>query len=216
MKPLLDVKEKVPSVPEFPVKVSPPPSGIEASAKPIVILSELDSYIAERMKGQPPTLEEATARVQLMSDRPRHRLKLPLYFEKFSADNQKAPGAYVFRWVFKQKRAIDVAMSIGWIIVNRTHFQDAPAYLFTANGGVEVGDALLALMPLKKAQVIRDAPGQRSRERLKGQMTQTKPDYVMMTGNVKSDHVYEPELGPEQIETSAEKVPGVLTEGRDF
>lgn len=203
-----------PSLPATPVKPVPPP--VTEVTKPIVILSELDSYIAERMKGQPPTLEEAVARVQLQDDRPRHQLTLPVYFERLSADNAKHAGPYVFRWINKVKRAIDAAMSRGWIIVNRTYFPDAPAYLFTANGGVEVGDALLSMMPLKKAQALREAPAKLSQERLRGRMTQTKPDYVLMTGDAKSDHVYAPELGPETSETSQEKVSGVLTEGRDF
>lgn len=215
MSPLSETKVK--NVPALPVKpASSLGETLSYSSKPIVILSELDSYIAERMKGQPPTIEEAVARVQLQDDRPRHRLKLPGFFEKFSADNARAPGPYIFRWILKDKRAIDAAMNRGWIIANHAYFQAAPAYLFTANGGIEVGDAILSFMPMKKATAIREAPAKLSQERLKGQMTQTKSDYVLMTGNAKSDHVYEPELGPESSEASEEKVAGVLTEGRDF
>lgn len=215
MSPLPDVKVEVAPEPQIPVSQGPPPPLSEVS-KPIVILSELDSYISERMKGQPPTIEEAVARVQLMDDRPRHRLKLPMFFEKFSADRTDLPGPYIFRWTFKDKRAIDRDLSRGWIFVNQAYFPQAPRYLFTANGGIEVGDAILAFMPAKKAQVIREAPGKLSRERLHSQMTTVSPDYVLMTGNQKSEHVYKPELGPESTETSEERVPGVLTEGRDF
>lgn len=219
MRPLPDVKsEKVLPIPESPVKPNVPPSSKEvlSETRPITILSELDSYIAERMKGQPPTLEEAVARVRLLDDRPRHRLHLPDFFERLSADRQGSPGPYVFRWISKQKRAVDTALARGWLLITQAYFPNSPRYLFTANGGIEIGDALLAFMEVKKARTIRDAPGRLSRERLKAQMTQTKPDYVLMTGNQQAEHVYQPELGPEQAEASEEKVAGVLTEGRDF
>ena len=210
--PIEKVKPDAPGPPVIPL----PPTEVLDSTRPITILSELDSYIAERMKGQPRTLEAAVARVESLSDRPRHRLQLPMFFEPLSFDNHQAPGPYIFRWTFKDKRAVDRDLNRGWIIVNRSYFPQAPRYLFTANGGIEVGDALLTFMPAKKAQAIREAPGKLSQERLKGQMTHTSPDYVLMTGNQQSEHVYKPELGPEAPETSEEKVPGVLTEGRDF
>ena len=201
--------------PVEPVSKSEQPSPLESESRPITILTELDSYISERMKGQPRTLEDVADRIEVLETHTRHRLSLPGYFEKLSADHKEA-GPYVFRWVFKDKRAIDRSLNLGWVMVNRSYFPSAPRYLFTANGGIEVGDALLTFMPSKKAKAMRAIPGEISRDRLKGQMTQVKPDYVLMTGNAKSENVYQPELGPEAAETSEEKVPGVMTEGRDF
>ena len=201
----------VPSAPSTPTTVPKD----DSSPQRITILSELDSYIAERMKEQPRTLEEVTQRVEFLDQRPQHRLKLPEYFEKYSGDG-KLPGPFIFRWIKKEKRAVDRSLALGWTFVNRTVFPEMPRYLLTANGGVEVGDAILGFMPTKKALRLREAPAKLSQERLRGQMTQTKPDYVVMSGNVKDDRIYQPELGPETTETSEERVPGVLTEGRDF
>lgn len=202
------------------VKVQNPPAQPvtpEGLPQRITILSELDSYIAERMKEQPQSLEEAVSRIEVQSNRPHHRMQLPEYFRQHSADVPGAKeGRYAFRWVLKQKRSLDDHLAKGWLFVNRTYFPQAPRYLFTANGGVEIGDTLLAFIPIKKALQMREAPGKLSQERLKGQMTQTKQDYVLMTGNQRAPHVYQPELGPETSEASEEKVPGVLTEGRDF
>lgn len=211
--PTVPVKE--PESPEKTVASHVP--ALEESTKPITILSELDSYISERMKGQPKTLEEVDSRIQTMELKPRHRLELPQFFEERSADHQAKPGPYVFRWLFKDKRAIDRALNVqGWMLVNRTYFPQAPRYVFTANGGVEVGDAILAFMPVKQALAIRAEPARRSQERLKAQMTPVSSDYVMMTGNPNDNRVYQPDLGEEATESPERKVTGVMTEGRDF
>lgn len=198
------------------------------SSKPVVIMSELDSYISEQIKSQPPTLDEAVKRFeQITAVSGRHRLVLPEFFERMSWDctwGQECPahtngqrGPWVFRWVFKEKRGIDNARNvIGWMLVNRAYFPQAPRLLFTANGGVEIGDAILMFMPVKKALEIREAPGKKSRERIDSQMTPTGQDYTLMTGNPKDERVYQPDLGPEAQEASETSVPGVLVEGRDF
>ena len=186
----------------------------------ITILSELDSYIAERMKGQPATVEDVKERVKVHERQTlsRHRLSLPEFFQALSYDDApEHKGEFVFKWIFKDKRSIDRHLGVlGWTLVNRSYFQQAPRYLFTANGGVEVGDAILGFIPAKQAIQMRLAPGKRSRERLSSQMTQTEADYVLMTGNPKDEKVYQPKIGPETEESSEEKVPGVLIEGRDF
>ncbi len=197
--------------PEVPVKKE------EAPSQRITILSELDSYILERQKEQPSSLEEAVARIEVQDARPRHRMEMPDSLQKYFWNEKTNPsGRFIPRWVLKDKRAIDTALAKGWLFFNRSYFPDAPRYLFTANGGIEIGDTILAFMPVKMALAIRSAPAKLSQERLKGQMTQTSPDSVLMTGNQKSEYIYQPELGPESVETSEEKVPGVLTEGRDF
>lgn len=186
----------------------------------ITILSELDSYIAERMKGQPQSVEDVVSRTKVHERQSlsRHRLSLPEFFQAHSYDDvPEHRGDFVFKWIFKDKRSIDRHLNVlGWTLVNRTYFPQAPRYLFTANGGVEVGDAILGFIPAKQAIEMRLAPAKRSQERLSSQMTKVEPDYVLMTGNPKDDKVYQPKLGTEQDEVAEEKVPGVLTEGRDF
>ena len=187
--------------------------------KPIVILSELDSYITERMKEQPRTLEEVEVRVEAVerAQATHHRLSLPSYFQTVSADVQESPGPYIFRWQFKEKRALDRALNVlGWTLVNRTYFPEAPRYLFSANGGVEIGDVILMFMPAKKAQEIRQRPAQLSQERLESRTTQVEQDYVLMTGNPKDEKVYKPDLPAESVEESEGIVPGVKVEGKDF
>ena len=188
------------------------------SSVTVTQLSELDSYILERQKEQPRTLEEVADRVEVLEKnaRQRHRLTLPEYFEAKSYDH-KTELPFVFRWLFKEKRAIDRALNvIGWTLVNRTYFPDAPRYLFTANGGVEVGDSILAFMPAKRAVAIRQEPGQRSRNRVEAQTTQVESDYVLMSGNAKDSRIYQPQMGSEAAETADTSVAGELVEGRDF
>ena len=193
----------------------PPKDDNEPATTKVTILSELDSYITERMKEQPSTLEEVASRIDQTEFRPAHRLKLPAYFESFSVDT-KPPGPFGFRWIFKHKQSVNRHLSEGWLFVNRSYFPDAPRYLFTANGGIEVGDAILGFLPAKRVLEIRQAPGLRSRERLRSQVTPVSPDYSLMTGNQESEHVYAAKLGPEVDETTEAPVPGVLTEGRDI
>ena len=217
MSPLPDVKVK--ESPAIPVKQEPPviPVKQEETPQRITILSELDSYILERQKEQPASLEDAVSRIEVQDARPRHRMEMPDSLQKYFWNAEKNPsGRFIPRWVLKDKRAIDNALVKGWLFFNRSYFPDAPRYLFTANGAIEVGDTILAFMPVKQALAIRYAPAKLSQERLRGQMTQVKPDYVLMSGNKNAEHVYQPELGPEESETSEEKVPGVLTADRDF
>ena len=181
-------------------------------------LSELDSYIVQRQRSQPKTLEDVEARVERLEElnRSKHRLTLPEYFEQKSYDHATT-RPYVFRWLFKEKRAIDRALNdVGWTLVNRTFFPDAPEYLFTANGGIEVGDSLLAFMPAKRARAIRSEPGKRSQAKLASRMTQVEQDYVLMTGNPKDEKVYKPAMGHEAHELAPASVGGELVEGRDF
>ena len=203
--------------------------GTLESSKPVVIMSELDSYIHDRIVSQPQTLDEAVQRFEqsAVTGATRHRLVLPEFFEQLSYDCSwghgclhhvnGAKGPWVFRWLLKEKRAIDNARDVvGWMLVNRAYFPHASRMLFTANGGVEVGDGILAFIPAKKALELREAPGKKSRDRIDSQMTPTGPDYTMMTGNPKDERVYQPDLGPESQETSETPVSGVLVEDRDF
>jgi hypothetical protein len=192
------------------VKKESPVATVAAVKEPedtqsISVISELDSYVRERMKSQPRTIDEAVAKTAVFdSARPRHRLELPDYFFNLSGDNREKPGPYIFRWIWKEKRAIDKAInSQGWFLVNRTYFPDAPRYLFTASGGVEVGDAILGFMPTARAMDIRKSPGKISRERIQSQMTQVSGDEVIMTGNPQDPKVYKPQLGSEKEEAES-------------
>lgn len=207
--PVPPVKEekKSPALPPVP----------EPSTQRITLLSELDSYILERQKELPGSLDEAVSRVEVQDARPRRRMDLPDSLKSYFWDEQKNPsGRFIPRWVLKDKRAIDSALVKGWMVFNRIYFGQVPRYLFTANGGIEIGDTLLMFMPVKQALAIRALPGKLSQERIKGQMTQTGPDTVLMTGNQQAEHVYQPQLGPESAETAEAPIAGVLTEGRDF
>ena len=207
-------------VEEFPVPQ--PVSQVAASQGTanvtVTQLSELDSYIVQRQRSQPKTLDEVQARVERLEElnRSRHRLTLPEYFEAKSYDH-RPDRPFVFRWLFKEKRSIDHALNdVGWTLVNRTYFPDAPEYLFTANGGIEVGDSLLAFMPSKRALAIRSEPGRRSQAKVSSRMTQVEKDYVLMTGNPKDEKVYQPSMGSEEHELAPASVSGELVAGRDF
>lgn len=162
--------------------------------RPITIMTENDSYISERIKSQPSELPEVevTTREEKHGI---HRLSLPDYFEPFSFDctmgvscshhgwvkekvtyglnmemdrwKQTKNGKYIFRWLSKLKRALDQSINVrGWYLVNRTAFGEAPKILFSANGGVENGDAILGFMSIQKALAIRETPAQVSKDRV--------------------------------------------------
>ena len=194
-------------------------------------MSPEDAYITERVASQPPTLDEVR-KVVVYTDSTRNRLALPPYFERYSYDCSSPPdcaehpwkqdaegrwsygnrGEFIFRWIKKTKRAIDHAMNVqGWLFVNRRYFPDAPGHLFSAYGGVELGDVLLFFLPAKQALALRALPGKRSTEALKARLTPTRDGSVLMTGNPTDERYYAPEGGGEEDESSAG-----IQEGRDF
>lgn len=212
----------------------------EALVKPTVIMTEDDAYIHERVASQPTSLEEIR-RITVHTDTTKSRLSLPDFFEKYSYDCTNGPdcrihqwkrdeatgrwsygnrGEFIFRWIKKTKRAIDHAMNVqNWVFVNRRPFAEAPAHLFSANGGVELGDVILFFLPAKQALALRAIPGKRSNEALKSRMTRVKGDKVMMTGNIEDERYYTPEIGGGAADDEGGNedavVPGVQ-EGRDF
>lgn len=221
-------------------KVDPVVAPEQERTKPTVIMTQIDSYLHEVISAQPTDIDAASAHVlSLSEDTGLHRLSLPEYFEKLSYDctrgstcqyHTKDPkgqvtnkGSYIFRWILKDKRAIDYAKMIrGWSIVTMAmgSFREAPKTLFSAHGGVEIGDTLLMVMPVDRALRIRRFPSELSKERLNGQLTpsKTKRGKVLMAGG-ESDYVYEPasssQGGEENVEGAS---PGgmELQEGRDF
>ncbi len=230
-------KAAVPS--PAPGPVAPPteaPSGDfeDTPVKPTVIMTETDAYIHERMISQPKTLDEVRHTVvQVNTDK--NRLSLPDYFERFSHDctvgrgcpahawsydeptnrwSYPQRGEFIFRWMKNTKRAIDHALNVsGWFFVNRRYFPDAPSHLFSANGGIELGDVILFFLPAKQALALRAAPGKKSTELIKSRLTRVKAGEVLMTGSPDNERFYQPESGTD-ADTDA-TAPG-LVEGRDF
>ena len=231
---------------EDPVAVQPE---TEERSKPTVIMTEIDAQLHEIISAQPSSIEEAVSHVvSLSEDSGLHRLSLPEFFEPMSYDCTRGhtcryhikeevtlpngvkttrisnPGKYVFRWILKDKRAIDYARTVrGWSIVSRVmgEFRNAPKTLFSVHGGVEIGDDVLAVITVERALRMRRFPGDLSRERLRGQITPTKKaGKVLMTGDPEREHIYEPvstatKEGEEEVPGSA---PGGIEfqEGRDF
>ncbi len=216
----------------------------EFSAKPTVVMTEIDSKIYEKMKSQPDSLDDVSVTYVDKESTGLHRMSLPPYFEKYSYDCTRGRtcefhkreysekngvryehvinhGKYVFRWLLKKERAIDYSTNVrGWYLVNRIYFSDAPRDLFSVSGGVELGDSILAFMPVEKAMEIRNAPSQKSQDLLNARMTPSKkkPNQVLMSGNPDDERIYMPDLGKESSESdsASESTPGSLQEGRDF
>ena len=142
----------------------------ENQTSPTVLLSSADVYIYDRMKSQPKDLQSVDLKVEDKNVPGRHRLSLP---EELSLHEKK----YTFKWIFKRKQAIDEACDIkGWVLVNKTYFPDLPNHLFTANGSMERGDAILAFMPRARAEAIRRKPGELSRAAIKTRFDAHKDD----------------------------------------
>lgn len=215
---------------------TPEPVREEVPVKPTVIMREEDAYIHERIATQPKSLEELS-QVVVHTDVEKSRLQLPDYFEQFSYDctvaspkckahawtyDEKANrwsydrrGKFIFRWVKNTKRAIDTAMNVNsWVFVNRRLFPDAPTHLFSANGGIELGDVILFVLPAAQALQLRNAPGKRSTEALKARMTRTDRGKVVMTGDLSNEQFYVPDSGGEE-DGDDRTAPG-LVEERDF
>ena len=202
--------------------------------RPVTIMTENDAYIAERMKAQPSNLSEieVTQREDKLGI---HRLSLPDFFEQFSYDcttgvsckfhgwskkkvsygldmemdrwEQSKHGNYIFRWLSKNKRALDQSINIkGWLLVNQRFFNEAPKILFSINGGIENGDSILAFMPVKRALAIREEPSEISRFRVKSEETKHKSNPNFYQAKIDSEQ----QVGDDYAPADAQQ------EGRDF
>ena len=161
-----------------------------------VLVTETDSYLLERMKLQPKTLEAISV---MDTELPpgRHRLSLPKELEQHAKD-------IAFHWIFRDKRAIDEAIDKGWVFVNRQLFPKLPGYLFTIAGAIEKGDLILACMSKKKAEARTKAAQQRSADMVSAQVNKHKEDGELF---------YKPKLTAAEEENAT--APGIQ-EGRDF
>lgn len=202
--------------------------------QPLTIMTEHDAYISERMKDQPQVLNdiELITKDERLGI---HRLSLPDYFEPFSYDctigiscshhgwvkrkvtynidkemdrwEQTKHGKYVFRWLNKNKRALDFSINVrGWYLVNRLFFKDAAKLLFSINGGVENGDSILGFMPVQKALVIRNKPSEESQNRVNSEEKKHEGHPAF----------YKPKLSSEEEDGDDFAPSDALQEGRDF
>lgn len=160
------------------------PNPVE-SAEPVVLVSEMDAYIHERMKGQPRTMEEIDTKVMKNYDEPQNILAIPKELSKLE-------DKYSFCWISKKKRSIDEYIDVlEFSFVNRALFPNLPKHLFTANGSIERGDLILAFLPIKQAEALRNRPGEISREKVKSTLVQDL-DRWKDTGDEK---FYKPDSG---------------------
>lgn len=209
------------------------------TARPMVIMTELDAQISERLKSQPSSLTEVVSRVE-----PRTlqgRMSLPAELEKLSYDctvgetcqhhlwhfderdrrwDYSNRGQFIFRWLTKHKRALDEAIDVkGWFIANRQLFPQIQKHNVSANGVVERGSSILGFMPVEKALKIRRAPGEKSREFVNSRITNVagageEPKY-MMSGSPRS-HQYMPKMTPQREGEPDVPAPGEIQPDRDF
>ena len=127
----------------------------------IVIHSEIDAFMIDRIKSLPKTLDEIDVEVVAKPDGSRHQLSLP---EELKPYEEK----YAFCWIFKRKQAIDEACDVyHYKFANRLYFSDIPEYLFSARGIMERGDNVLMFRPKRIDEEMRRAPGLESTEKIK-------------------------------------------------
>lgn len=191
------------TVEEKPIITAQP---VPQQAPILQVMSEDDAYIADRMKSQPKTLDEALMVKEKRYMPGEHRLTLPKEFAAFE-------DRFIFRWINKKKRAIDESIIKGWIIVNRSLFPEIAknaSYLFSTSGAVEKGDVLLAFMKKEIAMQIRRTPGEKSSALLKSQLE--KGTEKLAEGQ---SGFYKPEDTTEKEDAGIEQGGG-LQEGRDF
>ena len=164
--PVKEVTElKIENKPENKIEKTEPTvseKNAEESSKPLVITSDINAYIHDRLKGQPKTLADIKVN-PLESTEGWHALKLPKEVSDILKSRGMAP-----RWINKKKEWIDRALDVrGWLIVNRTYFPEISRHNFTANGTIERGDAILGFMPMERADRLRREPGRISTEKIK-------------------------------------------------
>lgn len=203
----LDIKPKTEQAKENIPPVPPVENTESPETYPVLqTMSEEDAYIHDKMKSQPKTLDEVLLVKEKKYLPGEHRLSLPKEFKKYE-------DKFAFRWINKKKRAVDDASIKGWVIVNRVLFPEAAKkakHLFSTNGAVEKGDAILAFMNKDVALQIRRAPGEKSSAYLKAQLDKgTQPLAKGQSG------FYKPEDTGEKEDATVEQGGG-LQEGRDF
>lgn len=151
------------------------PASPEPKATPTVLLSQADAYIHERVKAQPKTREEIDVKLEEKFNPNQHRLTLPKELNQFMEK-------YAFHWIFKKEQAISEACDVkGWVLVNRSHFQELPNHLFSVTGSIERGDLILGFMKKERADYYRDQVSKKSRDMVKSRIGAHKgnPDFYV-------------------------------------
>jgi hypothetical protein len=139
-------------------------------AQNLVIHSEIDAFVMDRLKSQPKTLEEIDAVVVEKPKDGKHQLSLPEELDPYLPK-------YAFCWMFKRKQSLDQACDLyHWSFTNRTYFPEMPDYLFSARGVMERGDVVLMFRPKRIDDEMRKQPGIESLERIKARTEAHKGD----------------------------------------
>lgn len=181
-----EVKESI-------VEVAPAKPQVDTQA-PIVLISETDAYISERMKGQPRDLNAIDVKEISSFDKPNNILALPSDLVPHAKD-------FAFRWINKRKRAIDHALDVvGWVLVNRVYFPNVSRHNFTSNGSIERGDSILAFMTIKRAESIRKRPIELSRERVN-----STPVQDLRKWQDRGESYYKPDIGAAEDDSKKPK-----------
>lgn len=158
------VSTELDETPEAPVFSKQPVEVSEPAAQPLVITSHTNAYIHDRLKSGPKSWDDV--KVEVVDDERDSKwnvLVLPKDVEDSFRKRNITP-----RWVNKREQSISRALDVrGWMIANRLLFPELKSHLFTANGTIERGDAILCFMPKERADALRAEPGKRSAERVK-------------------------------------------------
>jgi hypothetical protein len=129
----------------------------------IVVHSEVDVMLLDRLKSQPKTLKEVDDEVIVQPKEGRHQLSLPDELDPYL-------GKYAFCWIFKRKKAIDEAYDLyHYKLVNQTLLNNPPLpdHLFSARGIIERGDNVLMFRSKKIDEEMRKIPGIESLRNIK-------------------------------------------------
>ena len=155
-KSLLEERLVIPKSQEPPKEIEEPvPQTDDRNVS--IVLSEENAYIHDVLKSQPKRLKDIDIQSVPSDDPNRHRLSLPDEFEPYYRK-------FTFRWLYKKRQAIaDAVQNKGWLLVNHTYFPDLPNHLFTTNGVMERGDNILAFIPKKAAEEMREKAYEDSR-----------------------------------------------------
>lgn len=179
--------------------VEAPKASVQEEVKPTIILSDIDGYIYDRLKEQPKTRDDVKISAPEY-DSSNSVLKLPKELEKYKSE-------YGFKWIYKVKRAIDRNLDVlGFVLLTKQHFPELPKRMFSSQGCIERGDAILGFIPIKRAEFLRSEPGRLSMERIK--------NIPMEKWKEGGEKYYKPSLTEEK--DGQEIVAGIQPDSKDF
>ena len=149
----------------------------------IVVHSELDAMVLDRLKSQPKSLDEIDSEVVVQPKEGIHKLTLPNELEPYKKK-------YAFCWIFKRKQSIDEACDqLHYKLTNRSYFPELPDHIFSARGVIERGDNILAFRPIHIDEEMRKVPGLESLERIKARTVahEGDPNFYVPQAESKED-----------------------------